>query len=220
MVMRLDSALEVKFVAETGVFEGYASVFDVTDSVNDRIAPGAFAASLRAHAQKGQLPPLLWQHDAQQPIGAWREIYEDGHGLFVRGDLFIADIARAREAYRLVKESVVSGLSIGYRVRQSHRDAASGVRVLTEVELLEISMVTFPANAQARVTAVKSSLAAGQVPSERDFEAFLREAGLSRRQAKGVMALGYKSLLPPREAGAGDDAAALRLLAQKIRSLC
>ena len=226
MTQRFDMPFELKFVAETGVFEGYASVFNVTDSVNDRIAPGAFEKSLRDYAREGRLPPLLWQHDTKQPIGAWREIYEDGHGLFVKGDLFVQDIGRAKEAYRLMQEGVVTGLSIGYRTRQSHRDEKTGCRVLTDIELLEISMVTFPANDMARIVRVKSALAGGEIPSMRDFEAFLRDAGLSRKQAKGVMALGYKSLLPCDAESGGDadggctnDAAALRALADKIRQL-
>jgi HK97 family phage prohead protease len=213
-----DLPFEIKFVSETGVFEGYASVFGVTDSVNDRIAPGAFDKSLARHRTEGRLPPLLWQHDMKEPIGAWREMFEDSHGLFVRGELFVTDIDRARSAYKLMRENVVTGLSIGYRAVQSHRDQKSGVRVLTEIELLEVSMVTAPANEQARVMRVKSILSGGGVPSEREFEAFLRDAGLSHRQAKGMIAHGYKSLShhAPRDA---DDTEYLRALAQTIRAL-
>ena len=198
------SPFELKFLQETGVFEGYASVFDVTDSVNDKIAAGAFEQSLAAHKADGRLPPLLWQHDPRQPIGAWREMREDAHGLFVKGELFVNDITRAKEAYRLLCENVVTGLSIGYRTKTSHRDKKSGVRVLTEVELLEVSMVTFPANEFARVSRVKSQLSTGAVPSTREFEAFLRDAGFSRRQAKGFIAHGYKSLAL-RDAAAGGN---------------
>ena len=153
-----DTPFELKFLAETGVFEGYASVFDVTDSVNDRIVAGAFRDSLENFRKSGSLPPLLWQHNGAEPIGAWREMYEDSHGLFVRGELFVDDIALAKEACKLLKESVVTGLSIGYRTKESYRDEKSGVRVLTRVELLEVSLVTFPANAHARVTGVKKFL--------------------------------------------------------------
>jgi hypothetical protein len=112
------------------VFEGYASVFNITDSVNDVIVPGAFRESLQKFRELKRLPPLLWQHDASEPIGAWREMYEDGHGLFVKGELFVNAIPLAKEAYKLLKEDVVTGLSIGYRVRESRRDQKSGVRVL------------------------------------------------------------------------------------------
>ncbi len=204
MHKQMESRFEVKFQAESGQFEGYASVFNVVDSVRDSISPGAFRRCLAEMKSGQRLPPLLWQHDTAQPIGAWREMYEDSHGLYVKGDLFVAEIARAREAYKLMQEKVVNGLSIGYRVRQSHRDQKSGVRVLTDVDLLEVSMVTFPANDSARIMRVKSALATGVVPSEREFEAFLRDAGLSRKQAKAILADGYKALC---DGGAWRDAA-------------
>jgi HK97 family phage prohead protease len=196
----LSAPFELKFLAESGTFEGYASVFGVTDNMNDMIARGAFRASLAQWRVEGRLPPMLWQHDAAAPVGAWETMFEDSHGLFVKGRLFVADIARAREAYRLMKEKVVTGLSIGYRAKQSHADRATGARVLTEVELMEVSMVTFPANEMARVASVKSG---GHAPTEREFEALLREAGFSRKQAKGVIASGYRSLM--RDAGGEDE---------------
>jgi HK97 family phage prohead protease len=187
-----ETALELKFVAETGAFEGYACVFGVVDRAGDRIAAGAFAKSLKEWRRAGRMPPLLWQHDTKQPIGAWNVLTEDSYGLYAEGQLFTGEIARAREAYKLLQENVVTGLSIGYRTKESH--AEGGVRVLDEVELLEISMVTFPANERARISRVKSALVDGGVPSPREFEAFLREAGFSRKQARGLLALGYKSL--------------------------
>lgn len=157
MTDKINTTLEVKFLAATGLFEGYASVFNVVDSVQDKIAPGAFKDSLAMHDKSNRLPPLLWQHNTEVPIGAWREMREDSHGLYVKGELFVHDIAQSREAYKLLKENVVTGLSIGYRTRQSHREKKSGVRVLTKLDLLEVSLVTFPANEMARVTGVKST---------------------------------------------------------------
>lgn len=150
-----DSPFEVKFYNNSGRFEGYASVFEMTDSASDRVLPGAFAKSLASWKAQGRQPPLLWQHDQSQPIGAWRELREDKRGLYAQGELFVNDIARAKEAYCLLRKKVVNGLSIGYRVKQSARDQKTGVRLLGEVELLEISMVTFPANDAARVLRVK-----------------------------------------------------------------
>jgi uncharacterized protein len=148
---------ELKFLAESGTFEGYASVFGVTDNAGDVIVPGAFLRSLARWRAEGRMPPMLWQHDAAQPVGIFDEMREDACGLFVKGRLFVTDIARAREAYRLLKEKVVTGLSIGYRVKESRADAKRGARVLEEIELLEVSMVTFPANEAARVSRVKSA---------------------------------------------------------------
>lgn len=218
-----DTPFELKFLAETGVFEGYASVFNVVDCVNDEIVPGAFKKSLCQFHQDGRMPPLLWQHNEDEPIGAWRDMHEDSHGLYVKGQLFINDIPLAKDAYKLMKENVVTGLSIGYRVKESHRNQKTGVRMLTQVDLLEVSMVTFPANDLARISAVKRFFGAETAPSEREFEAFLREAGLSRKQAKGVIAQGYKALLSqPREADGTDNddlASAIELLTRKIYQL-
>jgi HK97 family phage prohead protease len=108
MTLHLESPFELKFQADNGRFEGYASVFGVVDSARDRVAPGAFRRSIAAARDKGAAPPMLWQHDAAQPIGAWRRIEEDSHGLFVEGDLFINDISRAREAYKLMQEKVAT----------------------------------------------------------------------------------------------------------------
>lgn len=211
-----ESPFEVKFVAETGVFEGYASVFNVTDSVRDCVLPGAFDKSLKKFRHEGRLPPLLWQHDQQQPIGALRDVLEDERGLFIKGELFVEDILRAREAHRLLREGVVTGLSIGYRAKKSYRDQNTGTRMLQEIDLLEISMVTFPALDSARVTALKTCLGQGGVPAEKEFEAFLREAGLSRKQAKGLMAHGYKSLLPREVVESDQDVLAIKALAEKL----
>lgn len=216
--------LELKFVAQDGVFEGYASVFGNIDSAGDRIVPGAFAKSLAASQQTGRWPPMLWQHEPKQPVGVWEEMFEDSHGLFVRGRLFIEDIMLAREAYALLREKVVSGLSIGYRTKQSQRDTQNGARVLREVDLLEVSLVTFPANDMARIRAVKTLFSDGTLPAARDVEAFLRDAGFSRKQAKALMAHGYKAL-NPRDAAEGmddeahDDAALIRDLAARLRAM-
>lgn len=208
--------LELKFLAETGTFEGYASVFGITDNAGDVVAPGAFGESLKRWRAEGRFPPMLWQHDATYPIGVWEEMREDARGLFVKGRLFVADVVKAREAYRLLKEKVVTGLSIGYRATDSRRDTKSGARVLTVVELIEVSMVTFPANDLARVARVKSAFDEGRIPSPREFEAFLREAGFSRKQARGVTALGWKALLPCDAAIRDDDLTGLKALTDTL----
>jgi HK97 family phage prohead protease len=141
----------------TGIIEGYASLFNVDDSEQDVIAPGAFDASLKAWVQNGRSLPLLWQHDVTQPLGKWLVLKPDAKGLFVRGQLFIHEVKQAAEAYALVKRGALTGLSIGYRAEQARRDAGRGLRVLERVKLYEISLVTFPALEAARVSAVKAS---------------------------------------------------------------
>ena len=190
----MNSVMDVETLQGEGMFEGYASVFDHTDSVRDRVKRGAFTASLARAKAKNKMPPLLWQHDTSEPIGKWHEIYEDRHGLYVKGELFIGDIPRARQAYKLITEEALSGLSIGFKAREAHRDPETGERVLNEIDLLEISLVTFPALESARVMRFKKSMKSGRLPDERCLEAFLRDAGFSRKQAKGFIAAGYKSL--------------------------
>ncbi len=139
-------------VGETGLFEGYASVFDVVDLSRDKVLPMAFAASLRD--RPASAIKLLWQHEPAQPLGVWLRVEEDQRGLYVRGRLNL-DIARAREIHALMREGAVDGLSIGYRPVKFSRDRATGVRSLAQIGLWEISIVTFPMLPQARVSAVK-----------------------------------------------------------------
>lgn len=138
-----------------GIVEGYASLFNVADSDADVVAPGAFDQSLQDGRKTGRGLPLLWQHDATQPLGVWRFLRVDAVGLFASGQLFIHEVAKAAEAYALVKQGALSGLSIGYRPERARRDAKRGVRILERIRLFEISLVTFPALEAARVSAVK-----------------------------------------------------------------
>jgi uncharacterized protein len=137
-------------------FEGYASLFGVPDGAGDVVAPGAFRASLRRR------PPdkvrLLYQHSALEPLGVWEVIREDARGLYVKGRL-VLDVKRAREVRALIREGALNGLSIGFRTVRAHRDAKTGLRTLTEIELWEISVVTFPLLADSKVTAVGGDLA-------------------------------------------------------------
>lgn len=132
-------------------FEGYASLFGVPDGAGDVVAPGAFAVTLRRR------PPdkvrMLYQHSALEPIGVWENIREDSRGLYVKGRL-VLDVVRAREVRSLIAEGALNGLSIGFRTVRAARDAKTGLRRLTEIELWEISVVTFPLLAGSSVTAV------------------------------------------------------------------
>lgn len=151
-------AREVKFaLADTaGEFEGYASLFGgEPDRYGDVIEPGAFTASLARHKAEGSAPVLLWAHDPASPIGKWLSMEEDQRGLKVRGRL-ILDSTKGAEAYALLKGEALNGLSIGYRVLGFER-LPSGGRKLTEIDILEVSLVTLPAASRARVTSVKSA---------------------------------------------------------------
>lgn len=150
----VDCSLFVKSWDVDGMFSGYASVFGITDSQGEEVASGAFDLSLKSWAALGKMPKLLWQHDCRQPIGLWREIREDNHGLFVKGQLLL-ELAQGREAYSLLKNGIVDGLSIGFATVRARRNANSQVRILEEVNLHEVSLVTFAANPKAKVEQVK-----------------------------------------------------------------
>jgi HK97 family phage prohead protease len=139
-------------VTENGTFAGYASLFGRTDLGRDMVVRGAFAASLRKRGTGGI--KMLYQHDPGQPIGVWDEIREDDRGLFVKGRL-TAGVARAREVLSLMRAGALDGLSIGYRTVRGRSDRKAGIRQLLEVDLWEISVVTFPMLPEARIEAVK-----------------------------------------------------------------
>jgi HK97 family phage prohead protease len=147
--------LELKFcnagpgvtVTDGQVISGYASVFGQADQGGDIVAPGAYRASLA----QGRRIKMLWQHDPAQPIGIWDDVVEDARGLRVKGRL-LTDIARGREAASLIAAGAIDGLSIGYRTIRATKDA-QGQRHLAELDLWEISLVTFPMQAEARIAA-------------------------------------------------------------------
>ncbi len=135
-----------------GAVEGYASLFGEIDQARDMIMPGAFARTLASRGLRRI--PMLFQHDPAEPIGVWLELREDWRGLFARGRL-IPDVKRAREVLALVRAGAVDGLSIGFKTVKGRIDPKTRVRRLIDVELWEISIVTFPLLSDARVRAVK-----------------------------------------------------------------
>jgi HK97 family phage prohead protease len=191
----------IKATKDDGTFEGYASVFGNTDYARDVVMPGAFAKSLARWKQQEAMPPVLWQHRSDQPIGYTTDIAEDGKGLAVAGQLLIKDVQQAKEAFAFAKAKVVRGLSIGYDPLDEEYDGTTNVNRILEVDLWEYSFATFPANTEATITQVKSLLAGGDLPSLSEFEDFLREAGsFSRSQAKAIAGHGLVRLLEQRDA--------------------
>ena len=137
-----------------GTVEGYASLFGEIDQARDMVMRGAFAATL---AQRGvNRIPMLFQHDPSEPVGIWLELREDHRGLYARGRL-IPEVARARELTALIEAGAIDGLSIGFRTVKGNIDPRTRVRRLIAVDLWEISIVTFPLLASARVQAVKQA---------------------------------------------------------------
>ena len=162
-------------VTDGTVIEGYASYFGIADRGNDIVEPGAYAAALKRLSDAGRSIKMLWQHDPAEPIGVWDEVREDAKGLDVKGRL-LDDVARAREAAALLAAGAIDGLSIGYRTVKATKDEA-GRRRLAELELWEVSLVTFPMLPEARVGAkgenpddgLKRDLAAVIEGARRDF---------------------------------------------------
>lgn len=151
------TGLETKFtqpgvaLSDGSLIRGYASVFGVKDRGGDIVMPGAYSASLKRLTEAGGRVRMLWQHDQGQPIGVWDEVVEDTHGLRVRGRL-LTDVAKGREAAALMAAGAVDGLSIGYRTLRAEKQTGGGRR-LYELELWEVSLVTFPMLPVARVSA-------------------------------------------------------------------
>ena len=189
-----DFEFEVKGVQDDGTFNGYGSVFGVVDSYQEIVAPGAFTESLAAIQGKGRPVPVLWQHRSGEPIGAWTNLKEDDHGLWGDGKILLEAGAMEKRAYEHMKARTVTGLSIGYWVRESSFDEKTGIRTLTKLDLVEISLVTFPANDDARVEAVKFKLAHGELPTDRELEKALRELGFSKTRAAGLVSHGLGEL--------------------------
>lgn len=148
-------ALQIKAAGDDGTVEGYGSVFGVRDNYDDVIAKGAFIQSLKDHKAAGTMPAMLWQHDADKPIGVWTEMVEDEKGLRIKGQLAMETV-KGKEAHALLKMGALNGLSIGFMSKEWAYDRDTEVRTLTAIDLWEVSLVTFPANEKARVTNVKA----------------------------------------------------------------
>ena len=200
---------------ETGEFEGYASVFNNTDLGNDVIKNGAFLKSVRKKGARNV--KLLYQHKSDMPIGVFDSIKEDSHGLYVKGRLALKTVA-GRDAYELLKMGALNGLSIGFRANPDmvSYDKRSRKRIIKEVELMEISLVTFPMNPKATIQSVK-----GEDISIREWENGLRDAfQLSRSEAKVAAKAVNQAFSDQREVESGNAELvdAIKTLTEKLTS--
>lgn len=193
---------DVKLTASetnTMEFSGYGAVFDNVDSYGDMIKKGAFAKFIDdVKSGTQQYPSMLLQHGGwginstdMMPVGIWTDIQEDDIGLKLTGKL--AETQNGKEAYQLLKMTprpAITGLSIGYYTRDSSYGGKQDAydRLLKQIDVLEISLVTFPANDKARVTGVKST----NDITERDFEQLLHEAGFDKKAAQIIIEQGYQ----------------------------
>ena len=211
---RLDVGFELKAIGADGTVEGYGSVFGVRDNYDDVIAKGAFIQSLKDHKAAGTMPAMLWQHDADKPIGVWTEMVEDEKGLRIKGQLALETV-KGKEAHALLKMGALNGLSIGFMSKEWAYDRDTEVRTLTAIDLWEVSLVTFPANEKARITNVKS---ADELQAPKDAEKVLRDAGFSKSDATAfvsrVMRMGEV-----RSDSANSTAVAMKAADRLLRSL-
>ncbi len=182
-----DFNLEIKAIDETGVFSGYASTFGNEDLGGDIVQKGAFTKTLTKGADSVL---MFYQHDSAEIIGEFTQLKEDSKGLFFEGKLFIDDIKRAQETLFLMQKKKLKAVSIGYRIESKGFDS-DGRRLLKEIDLKEISVVTFPMNELATIDSVK----AVEELTEREFEKSLRDVvGLSQKQAKALMSGGFAAM--------------------------
>lgn len=196
--------------ASQGLFEGYLAVFGNVDYDGDIFDPEAFTASLANWAARGELPPIRWNHDENEPVGDYISIVADKRGLKVRGKLWMDDRAAPTEAtvkaWRVTTSTGPKGLSVGFITKNAVRK--DGARLITQADLMEGSVVQYPANSQSVITGAKSMKFtddAGDVQSIRDMEKSMRDAGLSAKQAKALLAGGYKALTRDDELHAIDE---------------
>lgn len=195
------TSLEVK--AEEGrplVVTGYISTFGNTDLVGDVVEKGAYERTLKEWRERPWPMPLLLNHNQDQLVGKWVELREDSRGLFGEGEL-TPDHSLASDVAASLRHGALSGISIGFRLRDFER-SKSGIRHLRDIDLIEASIVTSPANPMARVVGLKS---ADEIKSLREFEAFLREHGWSRREAQVIGTKGFSSLARESEAEDGAE---------------
>lgn len=174
---RLGEEITVKDGTEIA---GYASLFGKCDQGGDVVGKGAYGKSLTALGAANRSVKMLWQHDPAQPIGVWDEVREDEKGLYVKGRI-LTDVEKGREAAALIAAGAIDGLSIGYRTVRAQKDG-KGQRLLSELELWEVSLVTFPMLPDARVGAK------GDTPNATDD--LLRDLAEAFRGARQTLAQG------------------------------
>lgn len=211
--LRVDCAFEIKAVSDDGRIEGHGAVFGNIDFGLDRIEKGAFRDWLRTTKEI----PMLWQHNSDEPIGVWDEMREDRKGLKVSGQLNLsresgqADVPLAWQARALAKQRAVTGLSIGYFAKDYRYE--DDVRVLEKVDVIEVSLATFPMNDQARVTGVK------HYTRLELREALRARLGLSRNAADLFISKGFDGLNEPETVSLDKAAAVFRTMRERNAKL-
>jgi HK97 family phage prohead protease len=222
--------LDVKLAgSDVGTFSGYGATFGNVDSYGDTIRKGAFARTLKDWGTKGKFPKMLLQHggmgvtsDDMMPVGQWTHMEETDRGLKVEGRLFALNTERGQYIYEGLKSGELDSLSIGYMVPEggSVREKAGGAsRALIDIDLWEVSIVTFPADQKSLIQGVKMT------PDKlREFEGSCRDGGLSQREAviassvlrKWLQSDSGAPISLPRDEVVPDDVAAILASLEKL----
>ena len=191
--LELKSGLATPRDAQTeGFIAGYGSTFGNVDDGGDICVKGCFMSSILEHKNRGTMPFMFWDHK-MSPVGEWISIEETEKGLKCEGNIWTGKgIEDAEKARMVAKSNTRRGLSIGYKTREYHIDKKSGTRNLTRLDVEEISVVMFPMNRSALIEQIKSF--SGELPTIRECETLLRDAGLSHKQAKALLSRGYEGL--------------------------
>jgi len=201
----LDFALDAKSIDDDGHIEGLAVGYGNMDHGGDIVMPGAISASV---AGRKSIPMLLF-HDHKRPVGVWNDFKEVSEGLIVKGRF--DDTQESRDARARARSGSLGGLSMGFKTLK-HRFEGKA-RQLIEVSLHEISLVTIPMNDRTRVINVKDILAGGGMPTVREFEDFLRDAGgFSKSLATAIAAKATPHLRGDPEVKASELAEYLKAL--------
>lgn len=207
---------EVKQILEEDteffIFEGLASTFGNIDLVDDIVMPGAFKESLETRT-----PVILWQHNSHEPIGVPLEIREIDAGLFLKAKLPRADTLVSGRIIPQIKIKSITKMSIGFRVKEFSIDE-EGVRTLEKVDLMEISLVTFPANPLASVTDFKCLDIddVKEIKTCRQFEKALRDSGAFSNKAATLLASNFQGELDDQQPETDEDLESLKLLSKRI----
>ena len=207
-------------VQEEGVIEGYASVFGGVDSYGDTIEPTAYDNVI----SEGQKPLMFYQHDRWGvPIGKWEELSVDSKGLKVKGRLNL-ELKEAQDVYSALKFGSLDGMSIGFRLRDRdyEYDDNDVCHIKNISELLEISIVNFPADKSARVMGVKADPEdLEELKDIRDCERYLRDLGISKKMAQSIISVikAKKNSMSDSEDGIKAKDAELSEIQQKLNSI-
>lgn len=199
--MIYNTPLQVKAPDAAGLFSGYGAIFNTKDLGGDAIQPGAFRDTLSAINARGAPLPVLWGHDQKISVGRYTSLREDGKGLLVEGRLTLETQA-AKDAYALMRDRAVTGLSIGYAIPEGGSERKGDTRLLHKIDLHEVSLVAVPMHPDARVTQVKSL---GTCSSERELQHILHHEHRFTRSKSAAAAAALIQILRGKDGSTEDE---------------